>query len=125
MRKIILMILGVLLLGAAIGYLYLYKDHRDVSKEEAAFQLTAETLVLDFQNDAVAANQKYLNQVIEVSGKVSEASDSTILLEPGIFAAFTEPAVAAQPGMQVTVKGRCIGYDELFGEVKLDQCVFK
>jgi len=25
----------------------------------------------------------------------------------------------------ITIKGRCIGYDELFGEVKLDQCTLK
>src|SRR5690606_5975761 len=99
--------------------------HRDISQEEAAYRLTAENLTLGFQKDTEAANRKYLNQVIEVTGIVKEVTDSTLLLEPGVFAVFKEPVVVPQPGTRITLKGRCIGYDELFGEVKLDQSVRK
>jgi len=125
MRKTIIVIIGILLLGAGIGYLYLYQGHRDISQEEAAYRLTAENLTLGFQKDTEAANRKYLNQVIEVTGIVKEVTDSTLLLEPGVFAVFKEPVVVPQPGTRITLKGRCIGYDELFGEVKLDQSVRK
>lgn len=125
MRKIIITILGILLLGVIIGYLYIYQDHRDIATEQSVFQLTAENLTLDFQQNPDAANKKYLNQVIEVSGKVTEVTDSIILLQPGVFAATKDINPTLSVGDRVKIKGRCIGYDELFGEVKMDQCVIK
>lgn len=125
MRKIIFIILGIMALGVGIGYLYLYQGHRDIAGEESAFVLTSEILVSEFQIDADEANRKYLNNTVEVTGRVSDLSDSTILLEPGVFAVFAELPIEQKIGNEVKIKGRCIGFDELFGEVKLDQCTLK
>lgn len=125
MRKIIFFIIGVLLIGAAIGYFYLYQDHRNISQEEASFELSAQNLADEFKNDAVSANTKYLNQTIEVKGIVKEVTDSTLLLESGVFCSLNEKANESLNGKEITIKGRCIGFDELFGEVKLDQCSLK
>ena len=125
MRKIIFFIIGVLLIGAAIGYFYLYQDHRNISQEEASFELSAQNLADEFKNDAVSANTKYLNQTIEVKGIVKEVTDSTLLLESGVFCSLNEKANESLKGKEITIKGRCIGFVELFGEVKLDQCSLK
>lgn len=125
MRKIIITIVGILFLGAIIGYLYIYQGHRDIAGERSAFELTAENLILDFQQNPDAANKKYLNKVIEVSGKITEVTDSILLLDPGVFAATQNLHSELSVGDHVKIKGRCIGYDELFDEVKMDQCVIK
>jgi len=122
MRKIIFLILGIVFLLAIGGYFYLYQGHRDIMTEKASFQLSSENLISDFQKDMVAANTKYLNKTIEVKGKIKELTDSAITLEPGVFCSFNHKLTKELKDKEVTVKGRCIGYDELFNEVKLDQC---
>ncbi len=122
MRKIIFISLAVVLLIAIGTYFYLNHDHRKIETEKSAFALTSESLVSAFQTNPTEANQKYLNKTIEISGSVTEQSDSTLTLDPGVFCFFSDPIDFESNQKDVTVKCRCIGYDELFGEVKLDQC---
>ena len=122
MRKIIFIsFICLALLGLGI-YLYLQKGHRNIETEKAEFVLSAEKLASDFQNDLTQANQTYLNQTIEITGNLKEISDSTLSLDPGIFCTFSKPIEVKPTTTEIKVKCRCIGYDELFGEVKLDQC---
>jgi|SRR5690606_21814584 len=122
MRKIIFASFAVILIIAAGIYFYLYKDHRDIQAEKPRFELTAEKLITDFQENQSLANQNYLNQTIQIQGKIKEISDSAMTLEPGVFCAFSEATDKNLIGQNIQLKCRCIGYDELFGEVKLDQC---
>ena len=45
-----------------------------------------------------------------------------MILENTVFCLFTQKTKEKLINNKVTVKGKCIGYDELFQEVKLDQC---
>lgn len=128
MKKRSFLIIGIILIIAVLGsYLwfgYLYKDARNVNDEVAAYSLTAEGIAKDYEDGQQNADSKYLNKTIEVKGVVTEVNDSVVTLNGKIFCGFT--TMMAEPeGKEVTVKGRCIGYDELFGEVKLDQCSLK
>lgn len=118
-RKIFFILL--ILCIAAVGiYSYAYRDARNISTEDPEFTLTAKALVQEYGTDAVRANGKYLNKTIEITGNATEVSDSAIVLDKVAFCGFDhKPAGVA--GM-LSIKGRCIGYDELFNEVKLDQC---
>lgn len=122
MRKIIFVSFAVILIIVAGIYFYLYKGHRDIQTEKPKFELEAEKLLADFQENQTLANQNYLNQTVEVKGVVKEVSDSAMTLAPGVFCDFSESLNGELAGQAVSVKCRCIGYDELFGEVKLDQC---
>lgn len=111
--------------GLLYGYYgFLYKPSRDVSAEASAFSLQANGLAGEYTANATAANAKYLNQAIEIKGLVTDARDSIIILDDKVVCSFDAPAATAVD-KNVTVKGRCIGFDELFGEVKLDQCTIK
>jgi hypothetical protein len=113
----------VVLLGAIyLCYGYLYKDARDISSEKTAHTVTASQLVADYTADPKLADGKYLNAALEVKGKVTEVTDSVLTLDSIIFCGFNHIADENLLHKQVTVKGRCIGYDELFNEVKLDEC---
>ncbi|AWH84165.1 hypothetical protein HYN59_03125 [Flavobacterium album] len=127
-KKTIIIVAAVLViaLGAAGFYKgYLYKDARDISSEEAASTLEAGKLVGEYKKDAMAADQKYLNKTIEVKGKVTGVSDSVATIDSVVVCGFDMLPKKKSTGKAVTIKGRCIGYDELFGEVKLDQCTIK
>lgn len=113
----------LLLCGAA--YLYngvLYKEARNIQKEEAAHRLAAAKLLDEYKRDLSASDLSYLNKTIEVSGKVTQVSDSLLTLDSGITCSLNEKIGKTIKGSQITLKGRCIGFDELMEEVKLDQC---
>lgn len=122
MKKIIfaVLILAVIAIG---GYLYLYKGHRDIAAEKAAYEMAATALSEAFLNTPDAAVAQYLDKTIILSGKVTETMPGGITLDKVAYCEFMEStAEAAAMGKTVTVKGRCIGYDELLEIVKLDQC---
>ena len=110
---------------AAVGFYkgYLYKSARDIGSEEASFSIPAGQLVGDYEKDAVAADKRYLNKTIEVKGNITSVADSVVTIDSVVVCGFD--ILPAKEKKAVTVKGRCIGYDELFGEVKLDQCTIK
>ena len=117
---------GILLL-AVFGYLYfgvLYKDQRNITTEKAAFSTTASVLTEEYTKDSKSADLKYLNKTIEVTGKVNEVQEAAVVLDPAVLCSF-DSSVSKSTANTVTIKGRCIGFDELFGEVKLDQCTIK
>ena len=119
------MVVLVLCCGAAyLYYGYLYKDSRNISEEKADFSIPASKLVSEYSNNQQRADSAYLNKTLEIKGKVTQVSDSIITLDSLVFCSFDQlPKTTGSK--TVTIKGRCIGYDELFNEVKLDQCTIK
>ena len=65
-------------------------------------------------------NEAFLNQTVAVSGLVTFIDDNSITLDDALVAQFAT-GHTAQLNQQLTLKGRCIGYDDLFELVVLDQ----
>ncbi len=123
MKKKGLLILLVLIALLGVGtYSYLYKGHRDIATETAAATLKAPQLQETFATDAATANSSYLNQTIVVTGTVTGIEGTTVTLNNSVLCNFTTLPANLETNTALAVKGRCIGYDELFEEVKLDQC---
>lgn len=119
---------AAVLLSAALLYFYygvLYKDSRDIHAEQPAYTVSASALMDEYEKDAKSADSKYLNQTIEVTGDVNEVHDSIVILGAGVLCNFDKKIAQDISDTKAIIKGRCIGYDELFGEVKLDQCTIK
>lgn len=114
-----LVILGILVVGV-FGYFYVFQDHRDIQSEKAAFKSAAIVLLDDFQNNTEVATQKYLNKTLEIHGVVTQSDSLTLVLDNGVFFALSEKKLLPI-GAQISIKSRCIGYDDLLGEVKMDQ----
>ncbi|AXG74066.1 hypothetical protein DVK85_07330 [Flavobacterium arcticum] len=119
--KIIAIILVVLAGTFFLLYGYVYKEARNITTEDATYTVLATQLISDYEADLQAANSKYLNKTIAVQGVVTHVADSLITIDSVVFCAF-DYKEKINVDDTVTVKGRCIGYDEIFGEVKLDQC---
>ena len=126
-RKIVnAAVVVVLGLGAFLYlcYGYLYRQARDVAAEKPAFTVASQTLAANYRKDSSRADTLYLNKTIVVAGTVTDVRDSLLVLDASVSCAMNGRA-AYSIGKEITLKGRCIGYDELFDEVKLDQCALK
>jgi len=125
-RKRITLIIVVLLLLVPAGYYFyygfLYKEARNIASEMPDFSLTAAKLSKDYTSNPQKADSLYLNKTIEITGEITKQTDSVILLENTVFCLFTQKIKEKITNKNMTVKGKCIGYDELFQEIKLDQC---
>jgi predicted PurR-regulated permease PerM len=124
-KRIVLAIIVLLLLvssGIYFYYGFLMGEARNIASEMPDYSIKATELLKDYNADPKKADSLYLNKTIEVTGKVTKETDSVIILENNIFCLFTKKVNNRLINNEVTVKGKCIGYDELFEEVKLDQC---
>ena len=110
---------GMVLILMAIGfYYYAYKDHRNIATEGAVYTDTAVAL----KDSIVQNNEAFLNQTVTVSGMVSFIDDNSITLDDALVAQFaTGHTAQLNQQLTLTLKGRCIGYDDLFEVVVLDQ----
>jgi hypothetical protein len=120
LAKILIFVILIFLLVGVIGAYLLYnKPHRSVD-EGTGIPVTAAVLFKDYETDEVAANAKYLDQVVEVSGKVSDQyvnqqGKTVVLLATehplyGIQCTLNDSTNAPIPGEVVTIKGICTGY---------------
>lgn len=118
---IVFLLLAVILFA---GYKFLYKEHRDISSEEAAFTLSVQDLAREFTANDSLANAKYADKTIEVKGTVTSADlpSHTITIDQKLSAVLKDSILKNPPlHTQVTIKGRFVGYDDLLEEFKMDQ----
>ena len=123
-NKIIFISIAVILIAAFSVYNYVYQGHRDIQSEKAAYTLKAIDFVKDFEGNEQEATAKYLNKTIVIEGSLSSIDDTFVVLENVVFFALNKNEILPTSRLLNTVvriKGRCIGYDNLLEEVKMDQ----
>ena len=114
----------VLLIGGVLLYNYVYKDHRNIENEEPSFIVTSEDLITEFTSDDKIASEKYLDKTIQIIGVVTSLDGNVLQVESVISCYFKDTLNSNQLlNKKIEIKGRCIGYDELLEEIKIDQCV--
>ena len=118
-RNKLLIALLFLAVAAYFGYNYLYQDHRDIESEASAVEVAAGELKAMFQETADA---NVLNKTVTVSGEITEVESNAVTLDGSVHCTFDAEVSGMAVGDKVSIKGRCIGYDDLFEVVKLDQC---
>jgi hypothetical protein len=123
MRKIIVFILLLVILGV-LGYNYLYQDHRDISTEKPDIEITSQEISNQFTSNSVLSEQKYIDKVIQVSGMITEINELDLTIDDAVFCQFKDKIDPAfKVGDNLTLKGRCIGYDDLLEQVKLNESI--
>ena len=115
--------LVVLMLIAYFSYNYIYQQHRNVLLEKARYTLTSDSLFNHFKNDQTEANGLYINEIIELKGVVKNISNKQLIIHPGVVCKVDSNFVLSgiNPNDSVELKGRCLGFDDLFLEVKMDK----
>ena len=117
-RKRFLIAVVLLAVGGYFGYNYLYQDHRDIQTEAAFLETDSESLINLFQD---SSTPEVLNQTVQIRGVVTQIEGDGITLDDKVHCTFPASLFKVSVGEEVVVKGRCIGYDDLFEIVKLDQ----
>jgi len=129
-------ILGIIIIVCGILYaLYMYnKPHRNVLKQKADFDISADIILDEFLTDPNEANLKYSGKIIRVDGKLtSNLSDNSeiksILLnsEKAILNCILDSTQVSElqgfnKGDLITIKGIFVGYDDLLEELQFNNC---
>ncbi|MAI22698.1 MAG: hypothetical protein CL828_01460 [Crocinitomicaceae bacterium] len=118
--KLRMFIAAAALLG--IGLFLYFKPSPDRSVEEAALRVDAKVLYMAMSTGEVTT---YLNEVIDVTGVIKGVDGQTLMLQPGIACRMEGEFVPPSAGQTVSIKGRVLGFDDMFGEVQLDFAVLE
>ena len=103
-----------------VGLFFYFQPAPDRSEEAASQRVEAKALYMAMSKGEAAT---YFNEVINVTGVVKGVDGQTLMLRPGISCRMEGDFDAPRAGETVSVKGRVLGYDDMFGEVQLDFAV--
>lgn len=123
MYKKLLIIAIAIALCIAAGYYYVFiysvEHHRDMNKEDA-IAISAIALTSEFMSNEQAANQQFLNKVIEVRGAViniaqDQSFQKTVLIGSeielsNVFITLKDTSAPFKIGDTILVKAICSGF---------------
>ena len=132
MRKKIIniaLIMVMAILAAWLVYTRIYnKPHPDFAAMKPDFLMEAADLYQAFVDDEAAANERYGGKVVQISGMpdaVEQANGMVIVsfvfaegffgpsgIRASMLESQHEQAETMVPGIRVTLKGLCVGFDE-------------
>lgn len=114
------MIGSLLAILIIIVYKTVYPEPRNIAAQRADFNLAANELAQNMVHAEAA--KKYGDKVIQTFGRIAAIDGNVITLEDGVVVSLLDISqLVHEKGDSITVKGRCVGYDDLLQEVKLDQ----
>jgi hypothetical protein len=123
MRKKGILVLILVAMGV-VTYNYIYQDHRDISEEKPDVIVSSEEFIKQFSVNPQISEQQYNDQTIQITGTISEINNSDLTLDDAVFCQFKSVVnESLSLGDTLAIKGRCIGYDDLLEQVKLNECL--
>lgn len=121
-RYLYLGILGLLVILICYGYFYLNPSHRNIGEEEVRYTVTTSELEESFRTSE--SETKIADQVIQTKGRITALDEKSLTIDNKVDVSFKEKLPAdLKTGLEVAVKGRCVGYDDLLEMVKVDQAI--
>ena len=133
MRKKIMLFLALALVCLALAWHWYNKPREGIAHKNTQLVIGAGLLYEGYAGNEAKANERFLNKVIEVKGRVDDivlnGNDAVVMLdmqpEGGGVSCFFSPASALRSlhikeGMEVTEKGKCTGFNM---DVNLTDCI--
>lgn len=121
-KKIGFIIVSLLIAIACFTYYINNAGKRDLLKEETKYTVTARQLMKEFSKNEESATRKYLNQAVELNGTITNASKGELILDAHTICTLQDVEKLLEKGKRINVKGRVVGFDNLLGEIKIDNC---
>ncbi len=128
-KRILLILLAIAIVGGIVAAWQWNKPHRK-AEDEKGIAITAVDLFKEYAANEAAANAKYLNKTLDVTGEISSLDtnqDGQVALiiktdDPisAVMCTMRDKNVVVTAGTTVKVKGFCSGY---FTDVKLTDCI--
>jgi hypothetical protein len=112
----------VLLVGLSVFNYVFHGGARDLATEEVSFNVNSKNITAEFMENVPLATKKYSDKAIVISGIVTAVTDSIVTIDNTIICNFKTPDTTIKNEQTISVKGRLVGFDDLMGELKLDQC---
>lgn len=100
----------------------MYGGSRNLTTEKTNFIVTTASITSEFTANIETANKKYLEKAVVINGKITASNGNEVILDEIVVCNFKNQDSSIKKGQMATVKGRIVGYDDLIGELKLDQC---
>ena len=115
----------IILLAIAVYFVW-NKPHKDYSTMRTDITISSLNFINEFKANSTLATEKYLNQIIFVSGNTTDKLNKSVVLDNGIVCTLDSSSLKAlgliQINNEVSIKGRFVGFDDLFEEIRLDHC---
>ena len=109
-----------------IVYAVWNKPHKNYSNTKPNITIDSSNFINEFETNSTLATEKYLNQIILVNGNVTDRLTKSVVLNNGIVCTLDSSSLKAlgliQINDDVSIKGRFVGFDDLFEEIRLDHC---
>ena len=109
-----------------IVYAVWNQPHKNYSNTKPNITIDSSNFINEFKTNSTLATEKYLNQVILVNGNVTDRLTKSVVLNNGIVCTLDSLSLKAlkliQINNEVFIKGRFVGFDDLFEEIRLDHC---
>ncbi len=109
----------IAIVGFSSVYYVFNGGARDLASEETAFSVTSQSILAEFAQNP--QNKKYLDKAVAISGTVTAVSPTEVTLDGSIICGLSVADSTIQKHQKIIVKGRVVGFDDLMGELKLDQ----
>ena len=118
----ILVILTITFIGF-LSYEYSFKSPLKISQKKVEFIGSSVELINKIQKEG----SQWHDKVVIISGKITKLDSQGIVISPNIYCQVQDSLFSKniQPNDTISIKGRVIGYDDLFEELKLDQCLIQ
>lgn len=127
-------VLVAVMAAGALGFYYVNKPKGSIARKQPDLIMSPQKLLADFISDEDAANAKYLDKIIEVSGKITSISQNngnkiTLLMDTGdpmsnvtceLNPVETDKTSGIEEGSIVELKGICTG---MLTDVILVDCI--
>lgn len=115
----------IILLAIAVYFVW-NKPHKDYSTMRTDITISSLNFINEFKANSTLATEKYLNQIIFVSGNTTDKLTKSVVLDNGIVCTLDSSSLKAlrliQINNEISIKGRFVGFDDLFEEIRLDHC---
>ena len=130
--KVFLIFIVIAAVASSGIYYYMYNMPKRNVENEKGIEITAAQLVKEYQEDEQAANGKFLDKAIKVTGTIGEVGTNqegkvTLLISSddaftGVFCTLKkdETKVEVKAGETISVKGICSG---MLSDVRLSEAV--
>jgi hypothetical protein len=124
-KKFKIIVLSIVVTGLTVFTAYNYVMNggaRNLSTEETAFTVSSKSITKEFATNIDMSNKKYLEKAIAIKGTITQINGSQVIIDDSIICNLKDFDSSILKNQVVTMKGRVVGYDDLMGELKLDQC---
>lgn len=122
-KTILLLLFSLAIVGIASYFYVMHGGARNIGEEKTEFTATSASINAEFAANVDAANKKYLEKPIEITGTITAINDLEIVIDNSIICNLKTSDSSLKKDQKITVKGRVVGFDDLMSELKLDQCL--